>query len=91
MTFSNGVWHLLGFALPALVVAGLTALLAKWLWRAEFRAVGLVRLGAVCCVSSVLGFACSIAWLGQDGRMVAYAAMVLCCALSTWWVARRPE
>jgi hypothetical protein len=85
----SGLWHLLSFAVPALATGCLTALLAKWLWRAEFRTVKLVRLGAVCCAASVFGFACCIAWLGQDGRMAAYAVMVICCALSTWWFARR--
>jgi hypothetical protein len=89
VTFSNGLWHVLGLILPALVVAGLTAFLAKSLWRGALRGVGLIRLGAACCLSSVLGFAFCITWLGQDGRMVAYAVMVLACALSTWWLARR--
>ena len=88
MTFSDGLWHVLGLIMPALWVASLTALLAKWWWPAELRGVGGLRLCAVCTSSSVLGNALCSAWLGQDGRMLAYAAMVLCCALSTWWFAR---
>lgn len=89
VTPANGLWHLLSFAVPALAVGALTALTAKWLWRAEFRAHSWVRLSVVCCAASAIGFAASVAWIGQDGRMAGYAALLTGATLSAWWLARR--
>ena len=88
MTPLSGAWHVLGFAVPAVAVACLSAVIAKWLWRPEFRATTLARLSGTASACSALGFTCSVAWLGHDGQMAAYAVMVVCCALSIWWFAR---
>lgn len=90
MDFIDGLWHLLGFIMPALALGCLTAGLAKLLWRAEFLGVSWVRLATGSSVASALGYACCIVWLGQDGRMIAYAVTLACCATGTWCFARRP-
>lgn len=84
-----GTWHLLGLAVPPLIVGGLTALFAKWLWRRELRATPLLRLGATSCTAAALGFGCCLALLRHDGGMTAYAVMTVCSALSVAWFARR--
>jgi hypothetical protein len=88
MTFLDGLWHWLGFAVPALAVGGLTAMLAKGLWRPAFRGISPYRLAAVCGAASVVGLAGATLWFGQDGRMAGYAIMVLCSAVTAWWYAK---
>lgn len=85
----DGLWHLLSFAVPALAVGALTALTAKCLWRAELRAISGFRLSVASGAASALGYAAIVAWLGQDGRMAAYAVMLTSSTLSVWWLARR--
>ena len=89
MTPLLGFWHLVGFAVPALVVGGLTALIAKRFRPGEFRATTGLRLGIVASTASVLGYLCGVVLLRHDGMMVAYAAMVMCSAVSVMCFARR--
>lgn len=89
MTPLLGFWHLMSFAIPALAVGGLTALVAKRLRPGEFRATTALRLGAASCTASALGYLCSVVLLRHDGMMTAYAAMVLCSAVSVACFARR--
>ena len=86
-----GTWHLLGLVVPALIVGGMTALFAKWLWHRELRAAPLLRLGITSCAASVLGCGACLALLRQDGAMAAYAVMVACSALSVAWSCGRPR
>lgn len=89
MTPLLGLWHLLNFAIPALAVGGLTALIAKRLRPSEFRATPLLRLGTASATASALGYVGSVVLLRHDGMMTAYAAMVVCSAVSVACFARR--
>lgn len=77
--------HLLSFAAPALAVAALVALAARWIlptrpgWWPSFAA------------NSVAGLAVLVAglwWFGRDGKMLTYAALVLAVAACQWLVGR---
>jgi hypothetical protein len=84
----DSVVHLLSFAAPALVVALLASLAARWLlprgsqglgWRGRF-ALGFIA-----------GLATQVAglWLfGRDGKMVTYGALVLVVATTEWLAGR---
>jgi len=84
-----GFWQLMSFAVPALVVGGLTALIAKQLRPGEFRATTALRLGVVSSTASALGYLGSVVLLRHDGMMTAYAAIVVCSAVSVVCFARR--
>jgi len=79
-------WHLLNFIAPAAGVAALASLFAKLAWRRELTGVAWSRLalwaGAACLAVLVAG----LVVFGHDGRMATYAAMVVACALTLWWV-----
>lgn len=77
--------HLLNLFLPALGLAALAALLAKWLWRRELAPVPWLKLAAPAAALGMLATLGGLIILGQDGRMATYAAMVVLCALSLWW------
>lgn len=80
--------HLLNFAAPALVVGMLTALLARMFmkqrpaapsWHAQ------AAINFVVCLAVLLG---GLWFFGHDGKMATYAALVLACASSQWWMVR---
>lgn len=89
MTPLLGFWHLISLAIPALVVGGLTAFIAKRSWPGEYRATTGLRLCAASCTASALGYLCSVVLLRHDGMMAAYAAMVVCSAVGVARFARR--
>lgn len=80
MTYANLFWHLLGWLLPAIVLAPAMVLASRLLWgrpagvRSWRRQVGL-NLGV--CVLVLLG---GLLWFGADGRMGTYGALVLASA-----------
>jgi len=70
---------------PAAGLALIAPTLAKLLWRKELGAVPWWRLiGSVFGVCAVVTLA-GLVLLGNDGKMLTYAAMVLGCALALWW------
>ena len=81
----DALGHVLNLFLPAAMLAGLAAALAKLLWRRELAGVAWSRLAApaavVCAGVTLLG----LAWTGRDGRMATYGTMVVACALTLWW------
>lgn len=77
--------HLLNLFLPAVMLAGLAAALAKVVWRSGLKPVSWWRLAAPAAVACAAVTLAGLVWAGQDGRMVTYAAMVLACALALWW------
>jgi hypothetical protein len=81
----DAFWHLANFFAPAFGMGLSAPTLAKLLWRRELRSarwLGLVIWTAgSCAVVLVAG----LVWLGRDGRMGTYGAMVLVAALTLWW------
>lgn len=81
--------HLLNFAAPSLFLAlGLTTAcrLLPMGRRAGVRAWRrqlLVLLGVNLSVSMV-----SFVWMGQDGKLMGYAAMTVAAGLTQWWLLR---
>jgi hypothetical protein len=76
--------HLLNFAAPALTLAVALPLAARVLLKKR-------GPGAVWWVQVVVNFIVGVAaltgslwWLGRDGKMLAYAALVLAVATSQW-------
>ena len=81
--------HLLNFAAPSLAVGLLLALAGRYVFSRRARAHALwlqVLVNSAVGVAALLGGL----WLfGNDGKMASYAALVLCCASSQWWLSRR--
>jgi hypothetical protein len=91
MEWLDGLWHLLNFFLPALVLGVLTATLAKGLWRGELKGVAWSRLAVWGVLASAAASIGGLVALGRDGRMATYGAMVVACALALWcagWLRR---
>ncbi len=83
------IFHLLNFAAPALVVALLTPLLARVFIRNTAPVHTLpaqVAINFIVCLAALLG---GLWFFGHDGKMATYAALVLVCATSQWWMLRQ--
>ena len=81
----DAFWHLANLFGPAIGLALIAPTLAKLLWRHDLRRVpwrGLAWWTLASCASVILA---GLAWLGRDGRMATYAAMVLASAAVLWW------
>ena len=75
--------HWLNGLSPALGVASLLSLTAGWLWRGQLAGTAWQRWG-VTTVAAVVTLLGGLAWLGQDGAMRTYAALVVVCATVQW-------
>lgn len=78
--------HLLNFAAPALALALLLPWAAQVLIRKSPRAWW--QQVAVNSLAGVLALGLSLWWLGRDGKMAAYAALLLAVASSQWLLSR---
>jgi hypothetical protein len=81
----DALWHLGNLFLPAVMLGGLSAALAKLLWRRELRGVGYRRLAVPACLAAAGVTLAGLVVFGRDGKMATYSAMVLACALALWW------
>jgi len=81
----DALWHLLGFAYPALALGLLTAAGAKLLWRRELAAVPWMRLARDAAIACFAVLVAGLVFFGRDGRMATYLAMVAACAVTLWW------
>jgi len=80
--------HLLNFAAPALVLAVLLPLLSRlFMKKSAFRLVWWLQM-MVNFVAGVVALLASVWWLGRDGKMLGYTALVLAVATSQWLLAR---
>ena len=80
--------HLFNFAAPALFLALLLALGGRFVGP---KGVSSLTWYAQAAINSRVGCAVLLAglwWLGRDGRMLTYAALVLACASSQWLLLR---
>jgi hypothetical protein len=86
MTWRDVLSHVLNFAAPALVLA----LTLPWVARAVIRKspmswwVQALVNGLV----GVLALGLSLWWLGRDGKMAAYGALLLAVTSSQWLLSR---
>jgi len=88
MNLHDIVFHLLNFAAPALVLALLVPLLARFLFRKQAQRLpwwGQVLVNFVVGVAALL---VSLWWLGRDGKMLGYSLLVLAVASSQWLLVR---
>jgi hypothetical protein len=79
------VWHLLNFLAPAVGLGVLSAALAKLVWRRDLRTVTWLRLALWSSAAATLALVGGLLVLGRDGKIAAYAVMVLASALTLWW------
>ncbi|MDQ0568609.1 TRAP-type C4-dicarboxylate transport system permease small subunit [Variovorax paradoxus] len=78
--------HLLNFVAPALAVGFLCALMGRVFVR---RAAGVPSWwiqGAINAGVGALVLLGGLVFFGRDGAMATYAALVLACGTSQWWV-----
>jgi uncharacterized membrane protein YdcZ (DUF606 family) len=83
------IFHLLNFAIPALAVGILVALVSPFIYRKRAVARNRYVQSAINFVVGLLALGTALAFFGRDGKMAAYAALVLAVALSQWWALRR--
>ncbi|MBS0509215.1 MAG: hypothetical protein JSR53_17725 [Proteobacteria bacterium] len=80
--------HLLNFAAPALALALLLVLASHLFMRKMAITHGWLVPVAINFVVGCTVLAGGLAWLGRDGKMLTYAALVLACASSQWLLLR---
>jgi uncharacterized membrane protein YdcZ (DUF606 family) len=83
------IFHLLNFAIPALVVGAMVALVAPFFYRKRTAARSRIVQSAINFAVGVLALGAALVFFGRDGKMAAYATLVLAVALSEWWALRR--
>ena len=81
--------HILNFVAPALAVGCLLAL-TVWIFNRK-RPAGRVLMAqaAINSVAGMVALAVALWFFGRDGKMAAYAALVVVCATSQWLAMRR--
>ena len=82
------LYHLLNFAAPALFVAGVLALLARFLLPQAAGARGRWAQFAINLIAGVAVLCAGLAYFGRDGMMLTYAALVVVCGTAQWWLGR---
>jgi len=80
--------HLLNFVAPALCVGLLVAVAARLGLRPGPRAPGFWRQVALNGVAGMAVLFGGLLWLGRDGKMATYAALVVAVASSQAWMLR---
>jgi len=79
--------HLLNFVAPAFAVGFLSALLGRLTMRKAAGTLSWWLQGAINFIVGVAVLAGGLVFVGHDGKMATYAALVLACATSQWLVA----
>ena len=87
MNALDALWHILHFTAPALAVAALLSLRGPF-WGSRWRFSGFWWRFVLNTLVSVLALALGLWFLGNDGKMLSYLAMVLACASSQWCLIR---
>ena len=88
MGLLDALFHLLHFIAPALFVAVLLALAARFFMKKGVLAPGLFAQAAInfiACLAALFG---GLWFFGNDGKMATYAALVLAGASSQAWMLR---
>ncbi|WP_295638900.1 hypothetical protein [uncultured Methylibium sp.] len=85
MTALDALIHLLNFALPALLLGSIAALLAKLVWLRALGGVSVLRLAGWASGAALLALVGGLILTGRDGAMATYGAMVVACAAALGW------
>jgi hypothetical protein len=91
MGMLDGLWHLLNFFAPAVVVGALAAGLTKLFWRNQLKSVPFTRLAAWAVAAGAVALVAGLVVTGRDGKMSTYGALVVANAVSLWWAAFGPR
>ena len=82
------LWHLSGLLAPALGVALLVSLSARLLLPEFARPGSWLAAWVIDFLAGSAALLVALALTGRDGTMIAYAALVLCCASTQWLLGR---
>jgi hypothetical protein len=85
MSALDALLHLANFVLPALLLGGIAAALAKLAWLRALRPVPWLRLAGWASGGALVALVGGLAVTGRDGAMATYGAMVLACAVALGW------
>ena len=85
MTALDALTHLLNFVLPAVLLGGLAAGLAKLVWFRALKAVPWRSLAGWASAAATAALVGGLLLTGRDGAMLTYGAMVLACAAALGW------
>ena len=80
--------HLLNFMAPAVAVGVILAIFGPFLARKKPRPRVFIAQAAINSIAGVLLLAVGLWWLGNDGKMASYGAMLLAIACTQWWAMR---
>ena len=89
MGAADFIVHLLNFVAPAVFVALLVTLVARVLVRKQAAALVWYAQAAINVIVCVVVTLAGLWYFGRDGTIASYAAMVLGCATSQWWMLRK--
>ncbi len=81
------LFHLFGFAAPALALGLLMPLASRLVLRQHRVARGYWLQAAVVAACGALALAGGLVFFGRDGKMASYAALVLAAASAQWVLA----
>ena len=84
----DAVFHLFGFAAPAVAVALLVALAARVFLPARPERLSWWAQAAINSVAGMLVLAGGLWYFGVDGKMATYTALVLAIATCQWFSSR---
>ncbi len=87
MNALDALWHILHFTAPALAVAALLSLRGPF-WGSKWRFSGFWWRFVLNTAVALAALALGLWFLGNDGKMLIYGAMVLACASSQWCLMR---
>ncbi len=77
--------HLVNFAMPALGVGCLGALLAKLSWPGQLKGIAWLRLATWASAAGLAALVAGLVVFGRDGKMLSYGALVVASAAGLLW------
>ena len=84
----DAFFHVSSFMAPAWAVGVLVALAARVVLRTAPQGGSWWRDAAINSIAGLLGLAAGLWYFGVDGKMAAYAGLVLAAATSQWFCSR---
>jgi hypothetical protein len=87
MNALDALSHILHFTAPAFAVAAILSLRGPF-GRSKWQFSGFLRRFVLNTLAALLALSLGLWFLGNDGKMLSYVAMVLACASSQWCLMR---